>query len=37
MAPRLTPGSIDPSPEAYRTGLRTAHGRKHGFWSLVPA
>ncbi|MCJ2005779.1 DUF6880 family protein [Methylobacterium sp. J-092] len=37
MAPRLTPGSIDPSPEAYRTGLRTTHGRKHGFWSLVPA
>ena len=35
MAPRLPAGATGPSPDAYRAGLRTGHGRKYGFWSLV--
>ncbi|TXM67570.1 DUF6880 family protein [Methylobacterium sp. WL120] len=35
MAPRLLAGAIEPAPEAYRAGLRAAHGRKYGFWPLV--
>lgn len=36
MAPRLPAGSVDPAPEEYRVALRKAHGRKYGFWSLIP-
>lgn len=36
MAPRLAPASVDPAPDDYRAGLRKAHGRKYGFWSLIP-
>ena len=35
LAGRLEPGAISPDPQAYRETLRRAHGRKHGFWSLV--
>ena len=35
MAPRLQAGTIEPAPEAYHAGLRSAHGRKYGFWPLV--
>ena len=37
MAPRLPAGAAEPAPDAYRAGLRRVHGRKYGFWSLVPA
>ena len=36
MAPRLPAGAAEPAPDAYRAGLRRVHGRKYGFWSLVP-
>ncbi|GJE43467.1 DUF6880 family protein [Methylobacterium soli] len=35
LARRLAPGSLEPEQAAYREALRRAHGRKHGFWSLV--
>ncbi|HEV7440024.1 MAG TPA: hypothetical protein VGN94_10445 [Methylobacterium sp.] len=35
LAARLAPGSLEPEQAAYREALRRAHGRKHGFWSLV--
>ncbi|WP_336485917.1 DUF6880 family protein [Methylobacterium nigriterrae] len=35
LSNRLEGGSLDPDPAAYREGLRRAHGRKSGFWSLV--
>ncbi|ACB24663.1 DUF6880 family protein [Methylobacterium radiotolerans] len=35
LAERLAAGDVEPDPQAYRAALRQAHGRKHGFWSLV--
>nr|WP_210281177.1 DUF6880 family protein [Methylobacterium fujisawaense] len=35
LAGRLAAGDAEPDPKAYRAALRQAHGRKHGFWSLV--
>lgn len=35
LAPRLDTGAMEPDPETYRAGLRKAHGRKYGFWSLI--
>ena len=35
LAERLAAGDVEPNPQAYRAALRQAHGRKHGFWSLV--
>ncbi|WP_375462594.1 DUF6880 family protein [uncultured Methylobacterium sp.] len=37
LAGRLGPAALDPDPNSYRAALRRAHGRKHGFWSLLKA
>jgi hypothetical protein len=35
LAGRPEAGAVRPDPDAYREGLRRAHGRKHAFWGLV--
>jgi len=35
LARELEPGQLSPDHDAYREGLRTAHGRKRAFWDQV--